>query len=316
MRRVVAMVIALLSFNGTVSHAREVQVVTLAGSASEARDGAVLDLGSDSPEFNDGLKDAMVHDFEALAPAYSSLSGVGPVTGSGGFASHIPSATSSVQVPRWLQTGTLSGRGGGSSISAALSLLTATCVDVPYRRRLDFPASTEARRARLYPLIARIACEAGVPAGLLDALVGQESRYNLSALSPKGAMGLTQLMPGTARYLKVANPWDPVANLRGGARYLREQIVEFGRVDLALAAYNAGPGRVRAGRRVPPYRETVEYVARITGAWSGAFPRSPVMPSSAPFATASFFFPPALKLKTGVKARRPMRAAQLVKYAS
>ena len=83
-------------------------------------------------------------------------------------------------------------------------------------------------------------------------------------------MGLAQLMPGTARYLGVSDPWDVVQNLRGGAKYLREQLDEFGRVDLALAAYNAGPGRVRQRRAVPRILETLNYVATITSAWSGA----------------------------------------------
>ncbi len=141
------------------------------------------------------------------------------------------------------------------------------CGDFMYRPRPDLPPAVERRRLALYPIIARVACDVGVPAGLLDALVGQESRYRDNAISPKGAMGLTQLMPGTARQLRVSNPWHPVENLRGGARYLRMQLEEFGRVDLALAAYNAGPGNVRGRGRVPPFRETMDYVLQTTRAW-------------------------------------------------
>lgn len=178
---------------------------------------------------------------------------------------------SSIQVPRWMQTG-LSAYQTRFRIapSPALPLLAATCSGAAYRPREDLPVSAEARRARLYPLVAQVACEAGIPAGLFDALVIQESRYRIDALSPQGAMGLSQLMPGTARLLGVANPWDPVENLRGGARYLRQQLDEFGRVDLALAAYNAGPGHVRSRRAVPPFRETLNYVLQTTRAWSRA----------------------------------------------
>jgi soluble lytic murein transglycosylase-like protein len=107
------------------------------------------------------------------------------------------------------------------------------------------------------------ACEAGVPVNLLDALLTQESRYNPIAISPKGASGIAQLMPGRARQLGVRNVWDPVENMRGGARYLRALLDEFGRFDLALAAYNAGEGRVRSAGGIPRIRETVNYVAGI-----------------------------------------------------
>jgi soluble lytic murein transglycosylase-like protein len=98
---------------------------------------------------------------------------------------------------------------------------------------------------------------------LLSALVWQESRWNAQAVSPKGALGLAQLMPATARYLGV-NPADPVQNLVGGARYLRQLLDQFdGNVEKALAAYNAGPGRVRSAGGVPAIAETRTYVASI-----------------------------------------------------
>ena len=91
----------------------------------------------------------------------------------------------------------------------------------------------------------------------------QESRWNPQAVSPKGAIGLAQLMPATARDLGV-NPADPVANLTGGARYLRYLLDTFdGDVEKALAAYNAGPGRVRSAGGVPAIAETRNYVASI-----------------------------------------------------
>lgn len=96
---------------------------------------------------------------------------------------------------------------------------------------------------------------------LVDAIARQESAYNQAAVSPKGAIGVMQLMPGTARTLGV-DPRDAVANIHGGAAYLRQLINRFdGRIDLALAAYNAGPGAVARHAGVPPYRETQAYVA-------------------------------------------------------
>ncbi len=100
---------------------------------------------------------------------------------------------------------------------------------------------------------------------LLEAVVWQESRWRANAISPAGARGLAQLMPGTARDLGV-DPDDPFANLEGGARYLREQLDRFdGDLERALAAYNAGPGRVIRSGGVPQIRETQLYVAAIMG---------------------------------------------------
>jgi soluble lytic murein transglycosylase-like protein len=103
----------------------------------------------------------------------------------------------------------------------------------------------------------------GISPAVLEALVWQESRWRPGARSPVGAIGLAQLMPGTARDLQV-NPHDPHANLAGGARYLRQQLDRFGGdVELALAAYNAGPGRVQRARGVPAIPETQAYVRAV-----------------------------------------------------
>jgi soluble lytic murein transglycosylase-like protein len=102
----------------------------------------------------------------------------------------------------------------------------------------------------------------GLDGRLLAALVWTESAFRPEVVSHAGALGLAQLMPGTARGLGV-DPRDPLANLDGGARYLRAQLDHFGRVDLALAAYNAGPGRVTAAGGVPDIVETQLYVVRV-----------------------------------------------------
>lgn len=111
--------------------------------------------------------------------------------------------------------------------------------------------------------LAQAADAAKVSPALLAALVWQESRWHPAALSPKGARGLTQLMPGTARALAV-DPGDASANLAGGARYLRTMLDRFdGNVERALAAYNAGPGRVLRSPGLPDIAETRAYVTAI-----------------------------------------------------
>ena len=112
--------------------------------------------------------------------------------------------------------------------------------------------------------VANLSARYDLSPALLEALVWQESRWRENAISPAGARGLAQLMPNTARYLGV-DPDDPHANLEGGARYLREQIDRFGNLELALAAYNAGPNRVIRSGGIPPFRETQNYVASIMG---------------------------------------------------
>lgn len=103
-----------------------------------------------------------------------------------------------------------------------------------------------------------------IPEDLFLRLVGTESNFRPGARSNKGAIGLAQLMPHTARLLGV-NPHDPQQNLEGGARYLRQQYRRFGDWRLALAAYNAGPGAVEKYRGIPPYAETRNYVRLILG---------------------------------------------------
>jgi soluble lytic murein transglycosylase-like protein len=109
----------------------------------------------------------------------------------------------------------------------------------------------------------RLAKEYGLPENIFLALIHQESRFDANALSPAGAIGLTQLMPGTASDMGV-DPRDPMQNLEGGARYLAQQYKAFGEWPLALAAYNAGPSRVRkAGNVIPNNKETQNYVPTV-----------------------------------------------------
>lgn len=138
--------------------------------------------------------------------------------------------------------------------------------------------STRAVVATSEQVRARIALEArnhGLDLALLEAVAWQESRGRVNALSPKGAFGVMQLMPGTAAELGVRSG-DVADNIRGGALYLRRQLDRFGSVPLALAAYNAGPGAVSRYGGIPPYRETRDYVAKIMGRWRPGTSASPI----------------------------------------
>jgi soluble lytic murein transglycosylase-like protein len=116
---------------------------------------------------------------------------------------------------------------------------------------------------RFDPLVARVGREEGVPPALVKAVIHAESAFNPRAVSHKGAMGLMQLMPRTAKYLGVQQPFVPEHNVEGGARYLRRLRERFGNWTMALAAYNAGPEAVSRFGGVPPYRETQTYVRRV-----------------------------------------------------
>ncbi len=113
--------------------------------------------------------------------------------------------------------------------------------------------------------VQQVAQRWGIDPALLDAVITVESGYNPQALSPKGAQGLMQLMPDTAARYGVTDRSDPLANLEGGARYLRDLLLMFkGDVTLALAGYNAGENAViKAGNRIPAYAETQEYVVKV-----------------------------------------------------
>ena len=130
--------------------------------------------------------------------------------------------------------------------------------------------------AGLEPMIARHSGDQNLDPRLVRALIQAESGYNVKAVSNKGAIGLMQLMPDTASELNIRNPYDPDQNIRGGTIYLRQMIDHFaGKVELAIAAYNAGPGAVEKHRGIPPFAETRDYVRRVLALWRGAELRPP-----------------------------------------
>jgi soluble lytic murein transglycosylase-like protein len=227
------------------------------------------------------------------------------------------------QLQAWLATGNAPAPTSGSptSFSTALADASATAAGTPAAQNASFAslatgtpataataptAATGATASTLpagTPFAAEITAAAqanGVDPALLAGLVKQESGFNPQAGSAAGARGLTQLMPGTAAGLGVQNLLDPVQNLNGGAKYLKQQLDAFGGdVTKALAAYNAGPGAVQRFGGVPPYAETQNYVkvvqanaaayrAGAPSAATAAVPAAtPVIATAAPYSSAS-----------------------------
>lgn len=158
---------------------------------------------------------------------------------------------------------------GGGDVNIDKSLVDRIVPDeVPYpeaeaAERAEAPEPNTVTADTPYSeLIASISEAHGVDPNLVRALIQVESGYRPRARSPKGAKGLMQLMPSTAREYKVRDPYDPKANIAAGVKHLKTLIETYG-VELALAAYNAGEGAVRKFNGIPPYRETRNYVTKI-----------------------------------------------------
>lgn len=187
--------------------------------------------------------------FAAASPAFAQVMEIAP-DGSVSVRSGAGAATWEVVTPASDATVPLSGTAAAPRTPVIPSVAFTTTNNVPVPQQYAAALTQAAASANISP-------------ALLAALVWQESRWNAQAVSRKGAIGLAQLMPATARDLGV-NPADPVANLNGGARYLRQLLDQFdGDVERALAAYNAGPGRVRSAGGIPAIAETQAYVSSI-----------------------------------------------------
>lgn len=122
---------------------------------------------------------------------------------------------------------------------------------------------------RIHRLILRYSAQRQLDPRLVQAVIQAESGYNARALSNRGAMGLMQLMPATAAELRITDPYDPEENIRGGTAYLSRLLDHFGRLEVALAAYNAGPTAVERHDGVPPYEETHSYIRRVIRLFKG-----------------------------------------------
>ncbi|MBE3095929.1 MAG: lytic transglycosylase domain-containing protein [Planctomycetes bacterium] len=155
---------------------------------------------------------------------------------------------------------------GGGEVTCDASLVTRIAPDeVPYPEPTapaDTASFTAPAEVPYAEIIERASAQHGVDPGLVRAVIEVESAYQPGARSPKGAMGLMQLMPETARQYAVGNPYDPESNIVAGTRHLRSLLDRFD-LSLALAAYNAGVAAVEKFRGVPPYAETRDYVKRV-----------------------------------------------------
>ena len=149
------------------------------------------------------------------------------------------------------------------------------------------PSTAAPSTAELTTVIERLAADHGVDPRLVEAVMRAESGGNPRAVSPKGAAGLMQLMPARAVALGVVDVFDPIENLVGGIRHLRDLLWRYqGNLSLALAAYNAGEGAVEAYGGVPPYPETRQYVRKVLALYRAAAASSP--PGDRPPAHTSF----------------------------
>ncbi len=249
--------------------------------AAQLANANVLDEGKgaalqvDGPEYSQRAPSQTMIDLMALElAAHPQPVGIGADA-------HIPDPlpTARIQIPAWMQPKRpIMSHQLHSAVLFSSNLSGGSydrCDGRGYAPAWWLDPKVEARRAYHFDMVAAVACEYGVSTSLLDAVIAQESGYKYWAISHKGAMGMMQIMPGTARQLGLVDPFNSLANMRAGARYLREQLDRFGRVDLALAAYNAGPHRrsLREGR-LPIIAETLNYVRTIMTNWTRLSPRN------------------------------------------
>lgn len=156
---------------------------------------------------------------------------------------------------------------GNPTSSSNAQPVDSIALPFPEESKLQFPTSSQAVRNTkpndILETIESIAKSQGMDPNLVKAMVKAESDFKPKAVSPKGAMGLMQLMPETAESLGVTDPFDPEDNIGGGVKFLKGLMKEFKDPEKAIAAYNAGPGAVKRYKGIPPYEETQKYVNKV-----------------------------------------------------
>ena len=186
--------------------------------------------------------------------------------------------------------------------TASPGLTAAAHADSGTKARVAVPAESGPYAATINATAARH----GIPPHLVEAVIRAESNFDARAISPKGALGLMQLMPTTAAMLGVRNPFDAKQNIEGGVRHLVDLLYRYsGNLRLALAAYNAGEEAVRRHAGVPPYPETLGYVERIVAAYERG-PRAPTRRATATSETATGG--PAISVAVATVAPEPDRS--------
>ncbi len=209
----------------------------------------------------------------SLEGATPDLASTGTTTGASAAAASVLAGTASP-----------AGASGQASTSFAAALQAATAADTapaaPIGAQGTAALGGTGSTSQYDPLIEQAAARYGIDPAVLHGLIQQESGFDPEAQSSAGAAGLTQLMPGTASSLGVANPLNPAESIEGGARYLSQMMSRFGgNTEDALAAYNAGPGAVQQYGGVPPYAETQSYVQKVLG-YAEAYRQTSGAPSS------------------------------------